>query len=176
MQARQVLHKLLQRVCSKRHKLRRTALFVNVMAALHGEVLTVTHLGRSITSRTKETHCLKRAERLLSNRCLQRERPDLYSSLTQLLIGNQLRPGIIVDGSDLDECKRHFLLRASVPVNGRSLTLYEEVHTLKGKGKPKTHQQFLQTLKNLLPPPCRPILLTDAGFRTPWSKQVEALG
>ncbi len=27
--------------------MRRTALFVNVMAALHGEVLTVTQLGRS---------------------------------------------------------------------------------------------------------------------------------
>jgi hypothetical protein len=158
------------------HQLRWTALFVNVMAALQGKVLTVTQLGRSITGEAQEKHCIKRADRLLSNHCLQRERRDLYSSLTQLLIGNQLRPVIIVDWSDLDECKRHFLLRASVPVNGRSLTLYEEVHTLKSKEKPKTHQQFLQTLKSLLPPPCRPILLTDAGFRTPGFKQVEALG
>ncbi len=28
----------------------------------------------------------------------------------------------------------------------------------------------------MLPPHCRPILVTDAGFRTPWFKQVEALG
>ena len=70
----------------------------------------------------------------------------------------------MVDGSDLDECKRHFLLRASVPVNGRSLTLYEEVHTLKSKEKPKTPQHFLPTLKSLLPPSGRPILLTDAGL------------
>ena len=41
MQAGQVLNKLLQKVCSEMHKMRRTALFVNVMAALHGEVLTV---------------------------------------------------------------------------------------------------------------------------------------
>jgi hypothetical protein len=71
MQARQVLHKLLQTVCSEMHKLRRTALFVNVMAALHGEVLTVTRLGRSITSGAKEKHCIKRADRLLSNPHLQ---------------------------------------------------------------------------------------------------------
>ena len=147
MQAGQVLHRLLRRVCGGMHKMRRTALFVNVMAALHGEVLTVTHLGRSISSEAKEKHCIKRADRLLSNRRLQRERRDLYSSLTQLLIGNKLRPVIIVDWSDMDKCKRHFLLRASVPVHGRSLTLYEEVHTLKSKEKPKTHQQFLQTLK-----------------------------
>ncbi len=45
---------------------------------------------------------------------------------------------------------------------------------MKSKEKPKTHQQFLQTLKSLLPPNCRPILVTDVGFRTPWFKQVEA--
>ena len=127
MQARQVLHRVLQKVCAEMHKLRRTALFVNVMAALHGEVLTVTHLGRSIQSDAKEKHCIKRADRLLSNRRLQGERLGIYSNLTQQLIGNKQRPVIIVDWSDMDECKRHFLLRASVPVGGRSLTLYEAV-------------------------------------------------
>jgi hypothetical protein len=67
----------------------------------------------------------------------------------------------------MDESKRHFLLRASVPIEGRSLTLYEEVHTLKSKEKPKVHEQFLKTLQKMLPPRCRPILVTDAGFRTP---------
>jgi hypothetical protein len=176
MQAREVLHKLLQKVCAEMHKLRRTALFVNVMAALHGEVLTVTHLGRAIRSEAKEKHCIKRADRLLSNRRLQGERVEIYSALTQSLIGNKQRPVIIVDWSDMDECKRHFLLRASVPIEGRSLTLYEEVHTLKSKEKPKVHEQFLQTLQKMLPPNARPILVTDAGFRTPWFKQVQALG
>jgi len=176
MQARQVLHKLLQKVCSEMHKLRRTALFVNVMAALNGEVLTVTHLGRSIKSEAKEKHCIKRADRLLSNRRLQRERLGIYSALTAQIIGSRQRPVILVDWSDMDECKRHFLLRASVPIEGRSLTLYEEVHTLKSKEKPKTHQRFLQQLQAMLPADCRPIVVTDAGFRTPWFKQVEALG
>lgn len=62
--------------------MRRRALFVNVMAALHGEVLTVTHLGRSITSEAKEKHCIKRADRLLSNRRLQGERVGIYAALT----------------------------------------------------------------------------------------------
>jgi hypothetical protein len=104
-------------------QMRRTALAVNVMAALHGEVLTVTQLGRSITSRAKEKHCIKRADRLLSNRRLQAERLGIYSSLTQGLIGAKRRPVIRVDWSDMDECKRHFLLCASVPLRGRSLTL-----------------------------------------------------
>ncbi len=84
--------------------MRRTALFVDVMAALHGEVLTVTHLGRSITSEAKEKHCIKRGDRLHCNRRLQRERLSIYSTLTQLLLGTKQRPVIIVDWSDLDEC------------------------------------------------------------------------
>jgi len=79
MQAKQVLHQLLHKTCPEMHKKRRTALAVNVMAALHGEVLTVTHLGRSITSEAKEKHCIKRADRLLSNRRLQGERVGIYS-------------------------------------------------------------------------------------------------
>ncbi|HZC02687.1 MAG TPA: IS4 family transposase, partial [Gammaproteobacteria bacterium] len=104
------------------------------------------------------------------------ERLGIYSSLTPQPIGNKQRPVIIIDWSDLDECKRHFLWRASVPVEGRSLTLYEEVHTLGSKEKPKTHRRFLQTLQKRLPPHCRPILVTEAGVRTPWFKQVEELG
>ncbi len=176
MQAGQVLNRLLQKVCSEMHKMRRTALFVNVMAALHGEVLTVTQLGRSIKSEAKEKHCIKRADRLLSNRRLQGERVGIYTELTRQLIGNKQRPVMIVDWSDMDESKRHFLLRASVPMEGRSLTVYEEVHTVKSKEKPKVHEDFLKALQKMLPPQCRPIIVTDAGFRTPWFKQVEALG
>jgi hypothetical protein len=100
MQAGQVLHRLLRRVCGGMHKMRRTALFVNVMAALHGEVLTVTHLGRSIASEAKEKHCIKRADRLLSNRRLQGERAGNYTQLTKQLIGSKQRPVIMVDWSD----------------------------------------------------------------------------
>lgn len=176
MQAGQVLDRLLRKICPDMHKLRRTALFVNVMAALHGAVLTVTHLGRAISSGAKEKHCIKRADRLLSNRRLQRERLEVYTALAGQLIGSKQRPVLLVDWSDMDECKRHFLLRASVPVEGRALTVYEEVHTLRTKEKPKTHQRFLQTLQKMLAPDCRPIVVSDAGFRTPWFKEVEALG
>jgi hypothetical protein len=176
MQAKQILHKLINEVAPEMHKKRREALAVNVLGALRGEVLTVTHLGRSIKSEAKEKHCIKRADRLLSNRQLQSECVGLYTRLTQRLIGNKQRPAIIVDWSDLDDCKRHFLLRASVAVEGRSLTLYEEVHTVKSKEKSKTHQRFLRQLQAMLPADCRPVIVTDAGFRTPWFKQVEALG
>lgn len=176
MQAKQVLHKLLQHTCPEMHKTRRKALAVNVMAALHGQSLTVTHLGRAITSGAKEKHCIKRADRLLSNVRLHEQRRPLYGLITRLLIGSQTRPVIAVDWSDLDERKRHFVLRASLALAGRSLTLYEQVYTVKTKEKPASHLAFLKVLHAMLPAECRPIIVSDAGFRTPWFRQVESFG
>ena len=64
----------------------------------------------------------------------------------------------------------------SLAVEGRALTVYEEVHGRKTAVKPKTHVEFLHRLQAVLPLGCRPILVTDAGFKTPWFQAVEALG
>lgn len=176
MQAEQVLHNVLQHTCPEMHRTRRQALAATVMAALHGQCLTVTSVGRAIRSDAKEKHCIKRADRLLSNPHLHAARVDIYSSIVQWLIGGRKRPVIVVDWSDMDDCKRHFLLRASIPVQGRSMTLYEQTHTVNTKEKPKTHLDFLKTLHQMLPCDCRPIIVSDAGYRTPWFKQVESFG
>lgn len=158
------------------HKARRVALAVNVMALLTGTRLTVTDLGRSIASGAKQKHRIKRADRLLSNKHLHKERVSIYTAMTQGLIGDKKRPVIIVDWSDMDDYKRHYLLRASLAVEGRSVTLYEEIHPLKTKEKPKTHLEFLRKLKVMLADDCRPIIVSDAGFRVPWFKQVASFG
>jgi hypothetical protein len=121
---------------------RRQAFCITVMAALRGRRVTVTDLGRSIQSRAQEKHCIKRAARLLANRPLHQERFALYVALRPWLIGPTTRPVILVDWSALDACKTHLLLRASVPVGGRALTVYEEVHTVKTKDKPRPTRPF----------------------------------
>jgi hypothetical protein len=50
------------------------------------------------------------------------------------------------------------------------------VHTAKTKEKPQTPKMFLERLRQVLPEGCRPVIITDAGFRTPWCKQVEQGG
>lgn len=176
MQAKQVCHKLLNDIGSIMHQTRRRALEVIVMAALSGRRLTVTDLGRSIDSLAKQKHCIKRADRLLSNMHCHAQREAIYAALVQRLIGNRKRPIIIIDWSDMDKCKRHYLLRASLAVEGRSFTLYEEVHTVKTKEKPKSHLDFMRTLKSMLADDCCPIIVSDAGFRVPWFKIVESFG
>jgi hypothetical protein len=68
------------------------------------------------------------------------------------------------------------LLRAGMPIGGRCLTLYEEVHPLVRLGNRRVQRAFLQKLKALLPDGVKPIVITDAGFRAPWFKAVNRLG
>jgi hypothetical protein len=76
----------------------------------------------------------------------------------------------------MDTRKQHFLIRASIATQGRSLALFEEIHPLKLKEKTKTHRLFMQKLKEMLPQNVTPVIVTDAGFRIPWFTLVESLG
>ncbi len=176
MNAKQVLSKCLSIVTPTMHKMRRLSLFFAIESSMNGGSLSVTGLGRNISSKAKEKHQIKRVDRLCSNPKLHQEIDFIYASMAFLLAGRLHRPVIHIDWSDLDERKQHFLIRASLAVRGRSLTLYEEVHPLKTKEKPKTHQLFMEMLQAMLPTNCKPIIVTDAGFRIPWFRLVESFG
>ena len=176
MHALKVSHNILDNACAWMHTARRNALIAVVSAAIAERRLTVTGLGRAINSDAKEKHCIKRSDRLIGNEHLYHEFHDVYHSFSLMIMGAVQRPVILVDWSDLDSYKRHYLLRASVAVDGRALSLYEEVHGLDTKEKPETHRAFLNKLKTMLPVGCQPIVVTDAGFRTPWFKLVDKLG
>ncbi len=120
-------------------------------------------------------HNIKRIDHLLGNGHLHQERNSIYPFMSQALLKGNQRPLIIVDGSELTTDRDYHLLRASLPVGGRALTLYEEVHSQKNIGNPKVHKTLLRTLQKHLLDTCCPII-TDAGFRNPWFKMVIALG
>ena len=172
MQAKQVLHKLVLETCGEMHAFRRAALEASVHAALTSQRMTVTAIGRSLGGAAKEKHNIKRADRLLSNPHLQEERGALYAVLARRIIGQQRHPVLLVDWSDLDECGRNQLLRVSMAVAGRALTVYEEVHGRETAAKPCTHRLFLKSLHAMLPSGCKPVVITDAGFKTPWFRAV----
>lgn len=176
MHAEKVSHKILENTCAWMHASRRQALEAGILAAIRERRLSVTGLGRAIASEASEKHCIKRADRLIGNPHLYREYDDVYLSFARLILGTVQRPVILIDWSDLDGGKTQFLLRAAVAIDGRALSLYEEVHGLDSKEKPAIHRRFLYRLKALLPDTCHPILVTDAGFRTPWFKLVEKMG
>ena len=176
MHALKVLHKKLQQACPYIHKKRLTVLILATQALFTGQRLSLTQLGRSLISKARVKHNIKRIDRLLGNPHLHQERRIIYGFICGELLKGNTQPLIIVDWTDLTSERDYHLLRASVPVGGRALTLYEEVHPQKAIATQEVHKRFLYTLQKLLPAGCCPILITDAGFRNPWFKTVTALG
>ena len=107
-------------------------------------------------------------DRLLGNLKIQRARLRLYGEVARSWLDGIDQPLLVVDWSDITPDQRWHLLRASVAVEGRSVTLYEEVHAQKDYGSRVVHRRFLSRLADMLPAACRPIVMTDAGFRSTW--------
>lgn len=82
-------------------------------------------------------------------------------------------PVVLVDWSDVREQLRHLTLRASVSVQGRSVTLYGRVFSFAEYNSPVSHNPFLGELASILPSGCCPLIVTNAGYRNPWFREVE---
>lgn len=174
MQAIQLLHNILVRECPQIHAKRREALIAGVGALVRGGKLWLTALGRHVRGRVAEKHSIKRMDRLLGNRHLSAERREIYGWLVRALAGRARNPVILVDWSRLNRAGSLHVLRASVALGGRALVLYEEVHD--SEGKPGVHRAFLKHLGELLGARCKPVIVTDAGFKRPWFAEVDKLG
>ena len=98
----------------------------------------------------------------------------LFTGSLRALLGSLKHPLILVDWSRIDAPGCAFLLRAAIPLAGRSFPIYERVH--EREGCPRYQSRLIKTLAQLLPDGCIPILVTDAGFRRPWMKAVVAQG
>ncbi|MDP3889517.1 MAG: IS4 family transposase [bacterium] len=164
------------------HKTRVQSLIPIITAIITSKQLRLTQLGRSLNSGGKERSDIRRIDRLLANPYYQIQSIDVYKAITQRVVANQGRPIILVDwtslpNSDLTtEGGAHSAIRASLIAEGRSITLYEEVHSKKKENNDLVHQAFLRRLHSILPSSCFPYIVTDAGFKNPWFKAVRALG
>jgi len=175
MRASRVLQKCLPDSLARMHSLRERTLLRAVEALLHGRRLTLTDVARSWPDAERVRPPLKAFDRLLGNPHLQAEREPLQREMARwLLRGSQ--PVIVIDWADLKADKSWCLLRAAVPVGGRTLTLLDMVVPGREQGSPAAEKRFLQRLRALIPEGMCPILVTDAGFRTPWFRSVEAIG
>ena len=171
-----ILHDLLKNQCPNIHKKRLGSLMVAVQSLLDGQQLSLTELGRNITGQVAAKHNIKRIDRLLGNNTLHQERLAVYRWHARLLCGANPMPIILVDWSDVREQMRHQTLRASVSFEGRSVTIYERVFAFSEYNSPVSHNPFIEELASILPPNCCPLIVTDAGYRNPWFRAVEAQG
>jgi hypothetical protein len=162
--------------CQSIHKKRFDVLEVGVEAALAGRCVTVTGLGRRSPRAVTEKASIKQMDLLVGNKHLPGEAPVLYRAMARWIVQEEKRPVIVVDWSVLTADEKFHVLRASVPAGGRGKTLYQEVHPQEKYGSPDVQLEFLRRLAQVLPTDCKPVVVTDAGFKNPWFRAVETLG
>lgn len=176
MHGLQLLHKILLKSCFQIHIDRLASLVSATQGLLSGSKLTLVNIGRHLEGSQLVKHKIKQIDRLLGNENFYAERRAIYHCLTSLSLSPSSRPVILIDWSGVMHCGAFHMIRAGIAHNGRTLTIYEEVYPEKLKDSPKANQAFLQNLAKILPIGCCPIIVTAAGYRNPWYREVLRLG
>ena len=157
------------------HAARWCALRDVTVSAVNGRALSLVALAVGTPRTTNMRHRVKCVDRLLGNSHLAAHRFDLYAALARQWLTGLPQLLIVVDWSSLTADMQWHWLRASVVCDGRSITLYEEVHPRNRLGSLAVHTRFIKRLAQLLPQGASaPIVMTDAGFRNPWFRLIAA--
>jgi hypothetical protein len=169
-----IVRKILRPCLDVVHAARFAALCAVVEAVIRARRASIAAMGRSLEGGTAPKHGIKRVDRLLSNGRLHLERAEYFKAIAAYLLRKIRRPLIIVDwtqaAGDLQA------LVAAVPIGGRAVPIYEEVHPLRKLGNARVQSRFLGVLQRVLPQGTNPIVVTDAGFHGPFFRAVLALG
>ena len=176
MYAETILARVLAPCLESLHAKRAAVVLRATAALLQGGIASLSVIALRLGGDITLKHRIKSVDRLLGNAGIHQARAEIYRSVAKCWLVGLPQLLVVVDWSDLTKDQRWQLLRASVVVEGRSITLYEEVHPQKLLGNSKVHRRFLQQLKSILPTGCRPIVMTDAGFHATWFKMVAAHG
>lgn len=159
------------------HQKRLNTFALLVDGLLHTKQLSVTELGRGLPTPNliQEISGIRRADRFIGNEHIHKELQAVYIKIAKLLIGPNKRPKIIVDWTHIPNTD-FYTIRAALVTKSRALTLYEEVHLEIDYGTVDAENKFLDALHQILPANCQPIIITDAGYRSPWFRKVLSLG
>lgn len=176
MQLMKLLHKTFEKELPFIHKSRLKNLLNASETAIRSNKLTLTGLGRELANRNKECSNIQKIDRLLGNLHLQKELKQFYKIMSSYLIHEGATYWIHIDWTCINSTTNLYALRASLSMSGRSIVIYEECHPKKKENNHATHKNFLNQLKELLPPSCKLIIVTDAGFRANWFHHVLKLG
>ena len=133
--------------------------------------LSVTELGRHLPGRGTLKSKVKKMWRRLSGPQTD-EHKALYRAIAHALLQGVQEPVLLVDWTFFNDS---YLLCCALSHDGRALPLYIEVRPLKDYGKTWVEREWLTTLQNEILPSCRPVLCTDAGFRSDWFNDTHAL-
>jgi len=174
MRVEAILRRVLKHCRGEVHLKRFTAVLAVIGGIVEGGRLSLTAIGRALSGRGKPKHDIKRVDRLLSNRKMWRELRLYFRDVAAFVVGTSAKPVVLVDWTKVTD-DFHALV-AAVPIGGRAVTIYEEVHPERNLGNARVQAAFLRALADVLPRGCQPIIVSDAGFQGPFFRAVRRRG
>lgn len=174
MRAIDILQEKLESSLNFMHSKRRAALWRLVDGLLQGQQLWLTELGRNLPGTCLIKHRVKAVDRFVGSSAVQSAVPNVYTALASYLLQRTERPVILVDWTGAGP--GFYVLSAQVAFAGRALPILSRTYPEKKKANPDVERAFLDELKTIVPPHCRPVLVTDAGFLFKWVDSVRAYG
>lgn len=169
-----IIRQKLEKGMIKMHKQRREALFRAVEGLLRGGKAWLSALGRSRPGKTSDKHGIKAIDRLLGNRGLWAELGYVYSALVTAVVKHCWNPVVLIDETEIRP--KVYAVTASLAFDGRGIPIYSIVRSKKFATTRRCQRMFLKGLGAVLPEGVVPILVTDAGFESPWFDEVEKRG
>lgn len=168
MQGKGLLHKFIKESSENvLHQKTSDSLTIICEALLKSKKLNITAIGRAIDGKTTEKHCIKRADRLVSNSILENNRDIFYQALAHKIVPKTGWCPVLVDTSCLTADSKFQMIRASLALDGRAFTLFEMAY--KNGKLSSIWKIFLNRLRKILPEKKgRVIIITDAGFHNKW--------
>ena len=144
-----LLHKAIKKSYPFIHSKRLSCLLNAADSLLNNGKLTLTSLGRHLSGKAKVKHKIKKIDRLLGNDKIKNERFDFYKIMSIYAIGSRKEITVIVDWSACGNHNNH-ILRASLALKHKTVTLYDEVYPEKEQNTYKAHKNFLKNLKKII--------------------------
>ena len=175
MLTKEVSQKYFNNALTSIHTTRRNCLFETAWALVNEGKLTISSLGQNKSGKAHVKHKIKSVDRLVGNNKLHKEISVIYKEFFKSIILCTQELFILVDWSGCCGDKSH-MLRASIIHDGRSISIYNEVHPQKKLNNTCVQNRFLVALKKMIPADKKVTIITDAGFLTPWFAQVLKLG
>jgi hypothetical protein len=173
MRVEGMVRQLVSKCGGKVHDRRLAAVVKVVSGVVEGGRLTPATVGRNLAGTARPKHGIKCVDRLLGNAKMVADRGLFYRSLAERLLAGSGRLEILIDWTQVGA---DVALVAAVPIGGRALPVYSEVHPLKKLGNIAVETRFLRALEAIVPRECHCVIVSDAGFKGPFFQAVRALG
>jgi Transposase DDE domain len=174
MRVGEMVRELVEECSSVMHTVRLATVMKVVEGIVRGGRLSPATIGRSLRGSALPKHGIKCVDRLLGNSKMTGDRLFIFLAIAHRLLRGCARPVILVDWTQSGGS--HEALVAAVPIGGRALPIYVEVHPLKKLGNAAVEKRFLGALKEIVPRECRGLVVSDAGFKGPFFQAVLDLG